>query len=52
MSKFFGFIFVLALLCGYIANIVKLLSESAAGMAVARGIGVFVAPLGAILGYF
>lgn len=45
----------LALVGGWIANIVKLIGGSfdhVTGMLVARAIGVFVAPLGAVLGYF
>lgn len=40
---------------GWISNIIKLVGSSfdpITGMAVARIIGVFVAPLGAVLGYF
>jgi hypothetical protein len=40
---------------GWIANIVKLASmtfDPVTGMLVLRAIGVFLAPLGAILGYF
>lgn len=50
MGKFLGSIFVIALFISYLANIVKLFSETVAGMAVARGIGIFVLPLGIVLG--
>ena len=44
-------IFLLAVI-GYIMNIVKLVrSTEMTGKTIARGIGVFVFPLGAILGY-
>ena len=39
---------------GWLANIVKLVGSSAdplTGMVIARAIGVFVPPLGAVLGY-
>jgi hypothetical protein len=45
-------IFVLMLI-GYVANIVKLVrSSSVTGMTLARVCGIFVFPLGAILGAF
>ena len=40
---------------GWIANIVKIVGmsfDSLSGIAVARIAGIFVAPLGAVLGYF
>lgn len=40
---------------GWIANIVKLIGSSfdpLTGIVIARAIGVFVAPLGAVLGFF
>lgn len=40
---------------GWVANIVKLIGMdlgSVTGMLVARAIGIFVAPLGAVLGFF
>ncbi len=49
------FAVILALAGGWIANIVKLCGSSFDhfdGMLIARGIGIFVAPLGAVLGYF
>lgn len=39
---------------GWVANIVKLVSSNfdpITGMVIARAIGIFVAPLGAVLGY-
>lgn len=40
-------------LYGYIANIASLVAADAfSGMVVARAIGIFVAPLGIVLGYF
>lgn len=39
---------------GWLANVVKLMGSSAdplTGMVIARAIGVFVPPLGAVLGY-
>lgn len=47
-------ILALAGVGGWIANIVKLVGsnfEPLTGMVVARAIGIFVAPLGAVLGY-
>ena len=44
----------LLMACGWIANIVKLVNsdfDPLTGMVVARIIGVFVAPLGAVLGF-
>jgi hypothetical protein len=44
---------LLAAIGGYIANIVKLIaSHEEMGMMIARAIGILVAPLGAILGFF
>ena len=40
--------------CGWIANVVKIVGTGFAdfnGMLIARCIGVFIAPLGAVLGY-
>ena len=53
-TKFIGGLMLLVLIIlGWIANIVKLASVDVfTGMEVARAIGVFIAPLGAILGYF
>jgi hypothetical protein len=54
-----GAIVVLALIAGFIygwvANIVSIvqaIDNPVTGMLVLRGVGVFVAPLGAVLGYF
>lgn len=46
-------VFMVAL-CGWVANIVKLvglLDGPVTGWMLARGVGIFVGPLGAILGY-
>ncbi len=48
-------VFVLAALGGWIANIVKLIGmnfDHISGMLVVRAIGVVLAPLGAVLGFF
>lgn len=38
--------------CGWVANIVKLVGADVfSGMEIARAIGIFVAPLGAVLGF-
>ncbi len=44
---------VIAGLGGWIANIVKLIGMDfvVSGMLIARAVGIFVAPLGAVLGY-
>jgi hypothetical protein len=45
--------FVLAAVVGWVMNIVAIAgAESITGMVVVRLIGVFMAPLGAVLGYF
>ncbi len=45
--------FVLAAVVGWVMNIVAIAgAESITGMVVVRLIGVFMAPLGAALGYF
>ena len=52
--KLMTVILALAGVGGWIANIVKLVGsnfEPLTGMVVARAIGIFVAPLGAVLGY-
>jgi hypothetical protein len=44
-----------AMVIGWILNIVKLVQSEfvlTSGMSIARAIGVFVAPLGSILGFF
>lgn len=47
-------VFVMAGFYGWIMNIVSLINDTsmAMGMVVARAVGIFVAPLGAVLGYF
>ena len=57
MSKFLYTIFLLAIVLvgpyGWIMNIVKIVhSHDVDGMLVARVVGVFMAPLGVVLGYF
>ena len=50
-----GIIVMLACIYGWIANIVKLFGADfvpLSGEVVLRAIGVFVSPLGAVLGYF
>lgn len=45
---------VVAGVCGWIANVVKLVGSNfdpITGIVVARAIGIFVAPLGAVLGF-
>ena len=46
-------LFIIGLI-GYVWNIIKLVDECCGitGMLVARAIGVFVGPLGAVLGFF
>lgn len=52
LRLFFATIFM-AFAYGWIANIYHLVTaEALAGMEVARAIGIFVAPFGAVLGYF
>ena len=52
-DELFGWIIVLAAVWGYIANIVALVnSHGMNGMVIARAVGIFAAPLGAILGFF
>jgi hypothetical protein len=53
--EIFVAILVLVSLCGYIANIVKLVMAvggEVTAMFVLRVVGIFAAPLGAILGFF
>jgi hypothetical protein len=48
------FLLAVAGIGGWIANVVKLVGmdfASISGLMVARGIGVFVAPLGSVLGF-
>lgn len=54
VSEFGAVLLVLAFFGGYIANIVKMVGgdhEYMTGLLVGRIIGVFVAPLGAVLGF-
>lgn len=51
----FWFLLCTAGLVGWVMNVWKLCSmgfDHLTGMMVARGIGVFVAPMGAVLGFF
>jgi hypothetical protein len=55
--SYFGILPFLAVFClgiyGYIVNIVSLVSGGEhVGMTIARGIGIIVAPVGAVLGFF
>jgi hypothetical protein len=53
--SFFIYALPLAMVIGWILNIVKLVQSEfviTSGMSIARAIGVFVAPLGSILGFF
>jgi len=44
---------IVGFIYGYIANIVSLVTQNeATGMMIGRVIGIFVAPLGVVLGYF
>lgn len=55
VSEFGSILLILAFFGGYIANIIKLIGGDHAymtGLLVGRIIGVFVAPLGAVLGFF
>lgn len=48
-------VIAIAFVGGWIANIVKLIGidfSHITGMVIARAVGIFVAPLGAVLGYF
>jgi hypothetical protein len=52
-SDYLPLVIVLAAIGGYIANIVKLVSSNEEmGMMIARAIGLLVAPVGSILGFF
>ena len=42
---------LLLILLGYVANIVKLFSAPMDGRALLRGIGIFVFPLGIVMGF-
>lgn len=47
------FIFAVALIVGWIMNIVAIChTQTFSGMLVARVIGIFITPIGSILGYF
>lgn len=49
------FVLVLAGIGGWIANVVKLIHMDlghVTGMLIVRGVGIFVAPLGSVLGFF
>ena len=53
--ELFGFVFWMAIFGGWVANIVKfigLINGSVTAMFIARGVGIFAAPLGVVLGYF
>ena len=53
--KLFSILFVIAFAGGWVSNIIKIIDTGFAdfnGMLIARCIGVFMAPLGAVLGYF
>lgn len=55
VSEFGAVLLVLAFFGGYIVNITKLVGGNHAyitGLLVGRIIGIFVAPLGAVLGFF
>lgn len=54
MGNVIGLVIMLAALVGWVMNIVHLINDNtmAMGMVVARVVGIFVAPLGAVLGYF
>jgi hypothetical protein len=46
-------LFILFMFIGWVWNIVEIIqADSVTGLVVARVIGVFVAPVGSILGYF
>lgn len=52
MGAIFAGLVILAIMYGYIANIFYLVSHSeAVGLSIARAVGIFVAPLGVILGF-
>lgn len=53
MSQIFGIAIVIAGLIGYVLNIIHIVdSNHVTGFVLVRCIGVFIAPLGAILGWF
>jgi hypothetical protein len=52
-TDYIPFALLLAAIGGYIANIVALInSTETMGMMIARAVGIVVAPLGSILGFF
>ena len=53
MPAVFALVVVIAGFYGWVANIVTLINDAnmSMGMVAARAIGIFVAPLGAVLGY-
>ena len=49
------FVFLVIFVVGWVMNIIALvgmINDPLTGMMVLRGVGIFVAPLGVILGYF
>ena len=49
---FWALFLVVAIVGGWVANIVKLAtSNEAVGLLVLRGVGIFMWPIGAVLGY-
>lgn len=49
---FFGFVILIAGIIGWVMNVIEIAESSViTGMVVARVCGVFLAPLGAVLGY-
>lgn len=54
LIEFFAVVVFLTLVGGWVANVVKIVGTGFAdfnGMLIARCIGVFVAPMGAVLGF-
>lgn len=53
VTSIFAVAFVLAGVYGWINNIIEIIhAESISGFVIARVVGCFIAPLGAVLGYF
>lgn len=56
LTELFGLLIMLALFGGYIVNIIKLISDfgdtPVTTMFIGRCIGIFLMPLGAVLGFF
>mgnify|MGYP007071591772 CR=1 FL=1 len=52
MKHFAITVFVVAFLVGYVANIIKLFSETTFGWIAGRVVGIFIPFIGAIAGYF